>query len=313
MAPSTARWSMDRVSVMVVAIVTWVAAYDGLADSFADGEDGSLRRVDDGGELADAVDAEVADGEGTAGQLVRGELAGPCPGGQVVCLAGDLGQGLAVGVADNGDDEPVVDGDRDADADVAVPQDAGLVPGDVDLRVGGQRRRAGPGEQVGDGDLEVRAMPLVSLGAEGEQVVRGEDDGQVEVRASRALAASRCAVRRRTVVSGISFSPVGRQAEGDGVGAAVNGRQVTTFDPGRVVGTVPVRTAAGAVAASAAAAAAPSARPNPARAAAARVVRTWGRRVPGAVRCLARNEDRGCISSATPRRPTSATSRSRSS
>jgi hypothetical protein len=50
-----------------------------------------------------------------------------------VCLAGDLGERLAGGVADDGDDEPVVEGDRDVDVDVAVPQDAGLVPRGVDL------------------------------------------------------------------------------------------------------------------------------------------------------------------------------------
>src|SRR5689334_5180911 len=159
-----------------------VADHDGLADGFADGEDGGLRRVDDRGELADPVHAEVADGERAIGELVRGELAGPRPGGEVVCLAGDLGEGFAVGVADDGDDEPVIDGDRDADVDVAVPQDAGLVPGDVDLGAVGQRPGAGPGEQVGDGDLDVRAVALVGPDAEGEQLVGGGHNGQVEVR-----------------------------------------------------------------------------------------------------------------------------------
>src|SRR5204863_5109709 len=77
-----------------------VVAHDRLADGFADGEDGGLRRVDDGGELADAGHGEDADGVGAAGQFVRGELAGPRAGGEVVRLAGDLGERLAAGVAD---------------------------------------------------------------------------------------------------------------------------------------------------------------------------------------------------------------------
>jgi hypothetical protein len=83
-----------------------VTVHDGLADGFADGEDGGLRRVDDGGELTDAVHAEVADGEGDADEFVRGELACPCPGGEVARFAGDLGERLAVGVRVTGTMSP---------------------------------------------------------------------------------------------------------------------------------------------------------------------------------------------------------------
>ncbi len=61
-------------------------------------------------------------------QLVRGELAGSCPGGKVACLAGDLGEGLAVGVADDGNDEPVIEGDRDADAALHCARRASRLP-----------------------------------------------------------------------------------------------------------------------------------------------------------------------------------------
>ena len=57
--------------------------------------------------------------------------------------------------------------------------------------------------------------------------------------------------------------------------------RVTTFDPGRVVGTVPGQDRGRGGCGRRAGRAAPSARPNPARAAAARVVRTRGRCVPG--------------------------------
>ena len=52
---------MDKVSVMVVAMATWSSRTTGWRTGFADGEDGSLRRVDDRGELADAVVAVPQD------------------------------------------------------------------------------------------------------------------------------------------------------------------------------------------------------------------------------------------------------------
>jgi hypothetical protein len=72
-----------------------------------------------------------------------------------------------------------------------------------------------------------------------------------------------CPDRDRAVTRpGLLVRP-GRQAEGMALAPLSTADRLTTFDPGRVVGTVPVRTVAGAVAASAPAA--PSARPNPAR------------------------------------------------
>jgi hypothetical protein len=64
---------------------------------------------------------------------------------------------------------------------VAVPQDAGLVPGDVELGAGGQCRGARPGEQVRDRDVDLGAAALVALRPEREQLVCVGHDGQVEV------------------------------------------------------------------------------------------------------------------------------------
>ena len=128
MAPSTARWSMDQGQRHGGADGDLVTVHDWLAGRFAGGENRRLERGDHRGELPDALHSQVADGEGGAGELVRGEPAGPCPGGEIVRLAGDLSERLAIGVTDDGNDEPVIDGDRDADADVPVAQDAGLAP-----------------------------------------------------------------------------------------------------------------------------------------------------------------------------------------
>lgn len=49
---------------------------------------------------------------------------------------GDVGEGLAAGVVDDGDGQAVVEDDGNADVDAAVAQDAGAVPGVVQLRVG---------------------------------------------------------------------------------------------------------------------------------------------------------------------------------
>ena len=56
--------------------------HDGLPGCAADGEDGGLGRVDDGGEFLDAEHAEVGDGEGGAGHLLGLEFAGAAEVGE---------------------------------------------------------------------------------------------------------------------------------------------------------------------------------------------------------------------------------------
>jgi len=58
--------SKSSVGVGVVVFVE-----DVLAEDLADGEDGDVGGVDDGGEFFDAVGAEVGDGEGAVGVFVR--------------------------------------------------------------------------------------------------------------------------------------------------------------------------------------------------------------------------------------------------
>ena len=56
----------------------------------ADREDAALRRVDDRGELADAVHAEIGDRERAALELLELQLAGAGARGEVLGLGGDL-------------------------------------------------------------------------------------------------------------------------------------------------------------------------------------------------------------------------------
>src|SRR3990172_5157482 len=71
----------------------------------ADGEDRNLRRIEDGDELLDAVHAEIRDRERAIGEIVKLELAvaGPCD--EIGTRDRDLLDRLAVGLADDWDDE----------------------------------------------------------------------------------------------------------------------------------------------------------------------------------------------------------------
>src|SRR5438046_504776 len=80
-----------------------------------DGEDADLGRVDDRGELADAVRAEVAYGERRTRQLV---LLQPLDAGAVDEVGGlhaDLGQAHLVDVAQDRHDQAVLQGDGHAE------------------------------------------------------------------------------------------------------------------------------------------------------------------------------------------------------
>src|SRR5690606_31326066 len=110
------------------------------------------------------------------------QLPGAGTRGQVARLEGDLAQALAVGVAYDRDDQPVVEGDGHADVHAAVAEDPVTGPGGVDLRVGAERHRTGPDQQVGDGDPGPGGGELlVDLVTEGEQRAGVDHAGQVEM------------------------------------------------------------------------------------------------------------------------------------
>lgn len=80
---------------------------------------------------------QVADGERSPGELLRPQPAGSGTVEERPRLDGDLGQALAVRVADNGDDQRVVDRDRGPYVDPPMPKDLVSGPGSVDRRVHG--------------------------------------------------------------------------------------------------------------------------------------------------------------------------------
>src|SRR5690606_6329194 len=85
-------------------------------------EDAGLGRVDDGGGQQRAVDAAVGNGERTAFELVQFELVVLGAFGKIGDRQFDLGERHAVGVAEDGDDQPAAAADGDADV-VVVPVD----------------------------------------------------------------------------------------------------------------------------------------------------------------------------------------------
>src|SRR5690606_33465414 len=132
--------------------------------------------------LVDAVHAEVADGEGPVGELLGGELLVLGAGGEGADLSGDLEDALAVGVADDGRDEAVGDGDGDGDVGDLVVGDGPVDPGGVDAGDAAQGEGAGLDDEVVEGDL-------LALGLEGGVDLRAgvgegprvEVDGEVVV------------------------------------------------------------------------------------------------------------------------------------
>ena len=100
-----------------------VFRFDRRAARGADGEDGGVRRIDDGGELAHAVHAEIGDGARAA--LVFGglELLGAGARGEIAHFGRDGGERFCLGVAHHRRDQPAVE--RHRHADVGMLRSAG--------------------------------------------------------------------------------------------------------------------------------------------------------------------------------------------
>ena len=97
---------------------------DGLFAEAADGEDGGLGLVDDGGAEFAAEDAGVGEGEGGPGGFVGEELFGAGSKGEVDEGAGEIDEARAApGLADDGHDEAPLEGNRNAEVDVPVVLD----------------------------------------------------------------------------------------------------------------------------------------------------------------------------------------------
>ena len=96
---------------------------DGLFAEAADGEDGGLRLVDDGGAELAAEDAGVGEGKGRAGGFFGQKLFGAGAECEVGEGAGEIDEGALLGLADDGHDESPLEGDGDAEMDVLVVLD----------------------------------------------------------------------------------------------------------------------------------------------------------------------------------------------
>src|SRR5262245_10765847 len=108
-----------------------IRGLDRLPSRRANRQNGRVRRIDDGGELAHTVHAEVGDCRGTALVLMRLEPARASALGELAHLGGDDSKGLGLGLADDRRDQPAIDGDRDADVGVSKAQNAVLRPGRI--------------------------------------------------------------------------------------------------------------------------------------------------------------------------------------
>ena len=156
-------------------------AHDGARRHRADGEDGGLRRVDDGGEFVHAEHAEVAHGEGRAGVLFGLELAAARSLGQLAHLARDLPDRFGVRAAHDRRDQPVLDGDGDADVRALVVAERLLLEGGVDRRVLHERDGGDLDDEVVDADF-VFGVEFVELVAHLRGPVHLDLGRQEEVR-----------------------------------------------------------------------------------------------------------------------------------
>ena len=126
-APSTARWSVESVTVIWVAMASLPSRTTGALLAGADRQDGRVRRIDHGGELLDAVHAEIGD-RGRAALVFLGlELARPGAGGEDPSSRREIAvSDFGLGLADDRRDQAAGDRDRDADVGVLVLEHAGL-------------------------------------------------------------------------------------------------------------------------------------------------------------------------------------------
>jgi hypothetical protein len=137
-------------------------AHDRLRLHRADGEDGPLRRVDDGGELVYAEHPEVADREGRARVLFRLQPPRARAFGEFPHLAADLPDALRVRRANDGRYQTVLDRDGDADVGALVIPNRLLLKRGVDRRVLDERGGDDFDDEVVDADLHLR-VELVQL------------------------------------------------------------------------------------------------------------------------------------------------------
>ena len=102
----------------------------------ADGEDGGLRRIDDGTEFLDAIHAEIGDGERATLIFVRGEATALCLCCQRFAGGAQVAQAQPLALLDDRSDQTFGQGDGESEVDrVVLNYLLPVVPRTVDLRV----------------------------------------------------------------------------------------------------------------------------------------------------------------------------------
>ena len=107
-----------------------------------------MRRIDDGGEFAHAVHAEIGDGACSTLIFLRLELLDAGAFGEIAHLGGDAGERFLIGVAQHRRDQPAVKRHRHADVGMRKTQDSVLGKHRVGRRHARERRRPGLDDEV---------------------------------------------------------------------------------------------------------------------------------------------------------------------
>src|SRR5262245_13556453 len=116
-----------------------VRGLDRLPARCTDRQNGRVRWIDDGCELAHAVHPEIGDCRRAALIFMRLEPARAGALGELAHFGGNNGEWLAFGLADDRRNQPAIDRDRDANVRMPKAQDPIVRPGGVRLRYALQR------------------------------------------------------------------------------------------------------------------------------------------------------------------------------
>ena len=120
-----------------------------------------MRRVDDRGEILDAVHAEVRHRGGAALVFLRLELPRARARGEILHLVGDDRERLALGLAHDRRDQPARHRHRDTDIGMLVLEHSAFGPAHIGVRHALQRERQRLDDEVVDRELVGRLAVLV--------------------------------------------------------------------------------------------------------------------------------------------------------
>ncbi len=110
----------------------------------ADGEDETLRRIDDGGKRIDPVAAQIRNRKGSALEFLRLHPLVPRAAREVFHRFADFAERLALRGANHGRDQAILDRDRDREIDILILHDRVVIEGSVHLRHFRPRHRPTP-------------------------------------------------------------------------------------------------------------------------------------------------------------------------